>query len=137
MQSSPLGFEVALTEAFDAAVERTREALKAEGFGVLTQIDMQGAFKEKLGKDFRQFAILGACNPPLAFKAMNTDPRVALMLPCNVTVEATPQGGSLVRIIDPDAMMAAPALASQPALLEVASDARVRLLRVAESLRSR
>ena len=76
-------------------MQRTREALKVEGFGVLTEIDMQAAFKEKLGRDFRPSPLLGACNPPLAFAALSADPEVGLMLPCNVTVEAADDGGSI------------------------------------------
>ena len=89
MSNDTLGFTAHVTLPFGAAVERTRTALKAEGFGIISEIDMQAAFKEKLGRDFRPFVILGACNPPLAFAAISTDPEVGLLLPCNVTVEAT------------------------------------------------
>src|SRR5688572_12107575 len=96
-----LGFEVALSDGYSDAVARTREALKAEGFGVLTEVDLQQAFREKLGQEFRPYVMLGACNPALAYRALSSAPEVGLLLPCNVTVEARPEGGTLVRLIDP------------------------------------
>ncbi len=129
-----LGFEVALPLPFDAAVQTTRDALKQEGFGILTEIDLRAAFKEKLGRDFRPYVILGACNPPLAFAAITADPAVGLLLPCNVTVEA--QGsGATVRLTDPPALLGAAGGALSPALEDVATDARARMQRVVEALR--
>ena len=83
-----VGFDVELPLTFNDAVGRVRDALKHEGFGILTEIDLQAAFREKLGRDFRPYVILGACNPPLAFSAISADPAVGLLLPCNVTVES-------------------------------------------------
>jgi uncharacterized protein (DUF302 family) len=131
-----LGFDVTLPEAFPDAVTRTREALKAEGFGVLTEVDPQAAFREKLGREFRPFIMLGACNPPLAYRALRSAPEVGLLLPCNVTVEARPEGGSLVRLVNPGVLLRTARLPNQPALDEIAADARARLERVAESLRA-
>jgi hypothetical protein len=87
-----LGMEVKLDVPFDVALARTREALKTEGFGVLTEVDLQAAFREKLGRAFRPYVILGACNPALAHTAVSADPEVGLLLPCNVTVEADADG---------------------------------------------
>ncbi len=85
---SHLGFEIELPLTFGDVVGRVKEALKQEGFGILTEIDLQSAFREKLGREFRPYVILGACNPPLAFSAISADPAVGLLLPCNVTVES-------------------------------------------------
>ena len=129
-----IGFEVHLDLPYEAALEKVITALKSEGFGVLTRIDVQATLKEKLGEDFRPYSILGACNPALAHRALQTDPVVGLMLPCNVTVEADPLGGSLARIANPDIMLGVGGLEHNEALQEVATTARVKLERVAESL---
>lgn len=130
-----LGFEVQMDAPQDAAVERVTEALKREGFGVLTRIELDAAFKEKLGIDFRPYTILGACNPNLAHKALSSRPDVGLLLPCNVTVEAADDGGSIVRITDPMALLSmGGAEASDESLDAVAADARERLARVAAEL---
>ena len=131
-----LAKDIRLKDEHAAAVTRVTAALKEQGFGVLTSIDIRAAFKEKIGADFRPYTILGACNPPLAHRALSTEPLVGLMLPCNVTVEAAPGGGSIVRFINPDAMLGVGALGAHPALGEVANDAKVRLERVAAALRS-
>jgi uncharacterized protein (DUF302 family) len=101
---SEMAFEVTVNAPFTEAVDRVIDALKAEGFGVLTRIDVHDTFKEKLDVDFRNYSILGACNPPLAHKALSNRPDAGLMLPCNVIVEEV-ENGTLVRIIDPAAMM--------------------------------
>jgi uncharacterized protein (DUF302 family) len=132
--SNELGFNVELPLPFDAAVSRVRDALKQEGFGVLSEIDLRAAFHEKLGRAFRPYVILGACNPPLAFKAITADPSVGLLLPCNVTVESIADGRATVRLTDPEALLASAALDGAPELRSVAHDARERMLRVAESL---
>jgi len=129
-----IGFEVHLDSPYEEAVEKVVAALKAEGFGVLTRIDVKATLKEKLGEDFRPYVILGACNPPLAHRALSTEGVVGLMLPCNVTVEADPQGGSLARIANPEMMMRVGALEGNPTLGEVAAEARARLERVAGAL---
>lgn len=128
-----MAFEVNMALPFDEAQAMVIEALKAEGFGVLTRIDVHDTFKAKLDVDFKKYAILGACNPPLAHKALSNRPDAGLMLPCNVIVEAV-DGGTLVRIVDPAAMMAAGGLEGDPAMQEVGAEAGARLKRVAESL---
>jgi len=133
--ATSLGLEVSLSDSYEEGVARTREALKAEGFGVLTEVDLRQAFRDKLGEDFRPYVILGACNPPLAYRALSSAPEVGLLLPCNVTVEARPEGGSLVRLVNPDLLLSAGRLADQPQLQEIATDARRRLERVVDSLR--
>ena len=128
-----MAFEVIVPAPFAEAQEKVVEALKAEGFGVLTRIDVHDTLKAKLGVDFRNYAILGACNPALAHKALSNRPDAGLMLPCNVIVEEVEEG-TLVRIVDPAAMMKAGGFEDDPALQEVGGDAGARLKRVAESL---
>jgi uncharacterized protein (DUF302 family) len=111
-----------------------REALKQEGFRVQTENYLRAAFKEKLGRDFRPYVILGACNPPLAFKAITADPSVGLLLPCNVTVEWIADHRTGVRLTDPEALLSSAALEDAPELVSVARDARARMLRVAGDL---
>lgn len=136
MVSEGLGFEVKLPAAYDAAVAQVTAALKAEGFGVLTTIDVAATLKTKIGADFRPYAILGACNPQLAHRALQRSADVGLMLPCNVTVEADPAGGSIVRIANPDMMLGVGDLARDAELRGVAAEARARLERVAAALRA-
>ena len=95
---------------------------------------MRATLKEKLGEDFRPYVILGACNSPLAHRALSHQARAGLMLPCNITVEADPSGGSIVRIADPAVMLKVGGLDQDAVLNEVASEARARLERVAQSL---
>lgn len=132
--SNELGFNVEVPLPFDAAVARVREALRQEGFGVLSEIDLRAAFREKLGREFRPYVILGACNPPLAFEAITADPSVGLLLPCNVTAEWVSDSRTGVRLTDPAALLGSVALHGAPELTAVARDARARMLRVAESL---
>jgi len=130
-----LGFEVKLDLPYEQAVEKVVAALKVEGFGVLTRIDVRATLKEKLGEEFRPYVILGACNPPLAHRALSSDGAVGLMLPCNVTVEAQPDSGSLVRIVNPLTMMTTGNLGNNPTLVEVAQLAYAKLERVTQALR--
>lgn len=116
-----------IAEALDA----TTAALKAEGYGVLTTIDVQATMKEKLGEPFDPYLILGACNPALAHQAIATDPDVGLLLPCNVVLHER-NGVTTVAIVDPGAMLAA--AAGRAELESVAGDATARLRRVAEAL---
>lgn len=132
--SQEIGFEIRLDLPYEEALEKVIAALKSEGFGVLTRIDVHATLKEKLGEDFRPYVILGACNPPLAHRALSQDPVVGLMLPCNVTVEEDPGVGSIVRLANPEMMLTVGSLQDNPALLEVAQQAKSRLERVAAAL---
>ncbi|MEJ2086335.1 MAG: DUF302 domain-containing protein [Acidobacteriota bacterium] len=134
MVSEEIAFEVQGDTGFSEAVERTVEALKAEGFGILTRIDVHEALKEKIDVDFRPYTILGACNPPLAHRALSAVPEVGLMLPCNVTVEDRPGGGSIVRIANPDQMMRTGGFEDDERIASVAQEAHDRLRRVADAL---
>ena len=134
MVSEEIAFEVQGDTGFAEAVERTVEALKAEGFGILTRIDVHETLREKLGVDFRPYTILGACNPPLAHRALSAVPEVGLMLPCNVTVEDRRGGGSIVRIVNPDQMMRSGGFEDDERIASVAQEAHDRLRRVADAL---
>jgi uncharacterized protein (DUF302 family) len=132
--ASDLGFDISLDLPFEQAVEKVISALKTEGFGVLTRIDLQNTFKEKLGVAFRPYAILGACNPNLSYRALAADSKVGLLLPCNVTVEEMLPGKSQVCIINPLVMMTVGTLAENPTVVEVAQTAYEKLQRVAQVL---
>jgi uncharacterized protein (DUF302 family) len=125
------GLRTRLSLPYEQAVERVVAALKSEGFGVLTEIDVKATLKKKLDVDFRRYVILGACNPPLAHQALCTDLDIGLLLPCNAIVYETDDGGSAVSIIDPISMLA---MVDSPELAAVASEARLRLQRVVEEL---
>jgi len=133
--NQPLAFQVALSDPYEVAIEKVVAALKEEGFGILTRIDIKAALKEKLNVDFRSYVILGACNPHLAHRALQSEPLVGVLLPCNVTVEAS-DGGALVSIANPEAMLTIPPLTENPEVLAVAAEARARLERVALSLKA-
>ncbi len=126
-----LGTTVQLSTDFENAIERTTTALKTEGFGVLTEIDVKETLKKKIGVDFRPYRILGACNPLLAHKALTAAPEVGLMLPCNVTVSEIKPGQIEVSLIDPLAMLS---ILDHPELADIAQEARARLDRVAALL---
>jgi uncharacterized protein (DUF302 family) len=128
------GMRLELALDYDEAVARVTDALKDEGFGVLTEIDVKATMKKKLDVNFRRYTILGACNPPLAHRALSTEMEIGLLLPCNVIVYENDEGsGSTVSIVDPIAMLG---VAVNPALEDVASEAQTRLARVAEALAS-
>ena len=133
--TEPIGFDIPLELPYDRAIEAVAAALKAEGFGILTRIDVRATLREKLDREFRPYVILGACNPQLAHRALERDARVGMLLPCNVTVEDAVGGGALVRIVNPVVMLDAGELAGDPILGEVAREARARLERVASALK--
>jgi len=128
--SDEMAFTTRLDQPYEEAVETVIEELKKEGFGILTRVDVHDALKEKIGVDFRKYTILGACNPPLAHRALSARPEVGLLLPCNVVVEAALDGGTVVRIINPRAMMQFGALGDDVTLREVAEEAAGKLERV-------
>jgi uncharacterized protein (DUF302 family) len=130
--TSDYGIRKTLSIGFDDAVARTRELLQAEGFGVLTEIDMQAKLKEKIGAEIQKYLILGACNPPLAHKAVQAEPEIGLLLPCNVIVYEAKDGRTVVSAMDPDVMMKV--VPDNPVLQEVAKDARARLERAIAKL---
>ena len=120
-----------LNAPFDKAIQLTEAALKAEGFGIISRIDLQAAFKEKIGVDFRPYTILGACNPKLAHQALSVEDKVGTMLPCNVIVQASGDEEAGVAAIDPVASMQA---IDNPQLKEAAAEVRERLVRVIAEL---
>ena len=129
--TTEMGFAARLRLPFAEARQRTVDALKQEGFGVLTEIDVKATLKQKIDVDFRPYTILGACNPPLAHRALSADADVGLFLPCNVTV-AEEGGEIVVTAIDPIVMLGM--IKDNPVLKEVAQEARTKLKRAIESL---
>jgi uncharacterized protein (DUF302 family) len=128
IEESSYGLRVNVGVPFDAAVARATDALRAEGFGVLTTIDMQQALREKLGREIRPYTILGACNPPLASRALDAEPEIGLLLPCNVLVYEREDGHATVAAM---ARLAALAVVGDNAGLQaVAAEVDVKLRRV-------
>lgn len=124
-------FSKILRTSFDAAVERVKEALKAEGFGVLTEIDVRATLKAKLGVDFEKYVILGACSPRHAYEALTKENKIGTMLPCNVIVREVREGEVEAAAIDPFASMQA---VENPALVGVAQEVQKKLKSVIENL---
>lgn len=126
------GLTVTTGLPYDAALERTKAALAAEGFGVLSEIDVRATLKKKLDVDFRPYVILGACNPPLAHRALTQEPNIGLLLPCNVIVYASDDASkTVVAAIDPEVSLSR---VGNPALAPVAAEVRARLLRALDAI---
>lgn len=132
MSELKYGFEKKLERAtFEDAVGQVTDALKAEGFGILTEIDVKETLKKKLDLDFRRYVILGACNPSLAHKALMAEPHIGLLLPCNVAVQEAPDGGVVVSVADPNVMFT---LVDNADIAPVAQEAKQRLRRVIDAI---
>lgn len=125
------GFGTTLEMPYAEAIGRTKEALKAEGFGVLTEIDIRKTLKEKIDAEVDDYVILGACNPQLAYRALQAEPEIGLLLPCNVIVYAEGEGRSRVAVMDPAAALG---IVENPAVQPIAAEARERLERAVASL---
>lgn len=125
-----IGISLKLNMSFEEAIEEVTKALKVEGFGVLTEIDVKTTLREKLDVDFRPYKILGACNPPLAYRALQAAPEVGMLLPCNVTVSQE-NDYCQVSLVDPIAMLD---LVENPVLKPIAKEAREKLERVSQAL---
>ena len=134
MRESRYGMGVEVALSYEQAVERTSEELKKEGFGVLTTIDVKQTMKQKLDREFRKYTILGACNPPLAYRAFEAELEIGLLLPCNVVVYETGPGTSVVSAIAP--ILALGMVGGNPALKDVAREAEERLRRALKNLES-
>lgn len=123
-------FSKTISVSFDDAISRVTEELKKEGFGILTEIDVKETLKKKLNADFRRYKILGACNPPFAYQALQAEDKIGTMLPCNVIVQET-TGGVEVAAVDPIASMVA---VENPKLAEVAQQVQAKLKMVIDNL---
>lgn len=132
MQDRHYGFGCTLNAPLEEAVNKTTEVLKSEGFGVLTTIDVQATLEAKLGVERKPYMILGACNPQLAYRALQAEPEVGLLLPCNVIIYEDEPGISHVSIVDPLQMLG---IVENENLSVVATEAEERLRRVADKLR--
>lgn len=125
------GFRTTLDVPYETAIEKATAALKEEGFGVLTEIDVKATLKKKLDANFRRYIILGACNPNLAYQALQSEIEIGLLLPCNVIVYETDEGNSVISIVDPLMMLG---VVDSETLNPIANEAKARLQRVLAAL---
>jgi uncharacterized protein (DUF302 family) len=128
-------FEVMLAESFGQALGMVESALKAEGFSIVTRFDVQRTMNDRLHINFRPFTILGTVNDRIASRALNNDPCIALMMPCNISLEVDSSGQTLVRVADP-AQLISCKCGEDPELQEIAEDASQRLIKVVKALKS-
>jgi uncharacterized protein (DUF302 family) len=128
-----MSYQVTLDLAYDEAYAKVIEVLKTEGFGALTEIDVKATMKAKLDADFRKYVIIGACNAPLAHKALSADLNIGLFLPCNVTLYEDDDGKTVVNFLNPGAMAS---ISGNPALDEIGVEGEAKIKRMAEALKS-
>lgn len=126
------GFGTTVSLPYETAIEQTRAALKQEGFGILTEIDVRATLREKLDADFEPYIILGACNPQLAYQALQAEHEIGLLLPCNVIVHAHGDGQTAISVMDPEAALG---VVGNDEIGPIAAEARERLERALASLR--
>ena len=129
--NSKYGFGKQVGMSFDKAIERVTQELQKEGFGVLTDIDVTATLKKKLNQEMPRYRILGACNPPLAHRALTAEPSIGLLLPCNVVVRQDEAGAVFVEIMDPNAVLD---LVDKPAITDLAREVRLKLERVLQAV---
>jgi uncharacterized protein (DUF302 family) len=129
-RTAPYGHAVTSNLPYEEAVDRVKALLKDEGFGVLCDIDVANTMQEKIGKAFRPYRILGACNPSLAYEALSADPQLGLLLPCNVVIQEE-DGRTIVSAIDTRALLA---ISEDPRLLPIADEVNARLMRVLDKV---
>ncbi len=131
MEHCRYGFGKTVALGFDSAIERVTQELAKEGFGILTEIDVQATLKKKLGHDMPPYRILGACNPPFAHRALMAEPQIGLLLPCNVVVRQDVAGKVWVEFMDPEAVLQ---LVGRPEVAPIAAEVKNRLQRVLAAL---
>ncbi len=131
MDTTAYGLKTVVNVPYEEAIARVTEALKGEGFGILTEIDVKATLKKKLDVDFKRYVILGACNPNLAYQGLQTEEDLGLLLPCNVIVYEVDEGSSVVAVLDPNLMVT---ISGNAALESIGQEARTRLERVVQSL---
>lgn len=133
MKRQDYGIRTTVNASYEETIPKVTEALKKEGFGILTEINVKETIKKKLDKEFPKYIILGACNPPLAYQALTAETEIGLLLPCNVIVYERKDGKTVVSAQDPEAALS---IVGNQAVAPVAKEARERLVRVIEALKS-